>query len=70
MHFESFQNNLSSTSGRGVAGEGFRAIHENKETPDPGTVAKDGRRTPRVNKPNLAAFVVWVNQIIDENLSV
>lgn len=41
-----------------------------KETPDPGTVAKDGRRTPGVNKRNLAAFSVWVNQIIDENLSV
>lgn len=39
-----------------------------KETPDPGTVAKDGRRTPGVNMRNLAAFSVWVNQIIDENL--
>jgi hypothetical protein len=41
-----------------------------KETPDPGTVAKDGRRTPGVNKRNLAAFSVCVNQIIDEKLSV
>ena len=39
-------------------GEGFRLQAENKETPDPGTATKDGRRAPGVHRnksPRISA---------------
>lgn len=38
-------------------GEGFQALPKNKETPDPGTAAKDGRRAPGVHRFRLHEFL-------------